>query len=195
MAGGGFALGLAVAGTLAHIGRMTHICAWPHCTLEGSFPAPKDPRDLRLKQYFCKEHIREFNKRWNGLEGFHPDEIFRMQNTGPSWDKPTWNLGLNDARGEPRTSPFASADDLFEFFQQRVAREGKHAAPALELPADVKEAMVILNVQPPLEQLVLKKQYLGLVKQHHPDVNKSAGAEEHIKKINVAYKILTAYVM
>lgn len=174
---------------------MTHTCAWPDCTLEGTFPAPKDPRDLRLRQYFCQAHIREFNKRWNGLDGFHPEEIFRMQNVGPSWDKPTWNMGMGDARSETRSTPFSNADDLFEFFQQRIRREGQGSATTLEgeLPADVREAMVILNVQQPLEQAMLKKQYLGLVKQHHPDVNKSAGAEEHIKRINVAYKILADY--
>lgn len=173
---------------------MSHVCAWPDCTEEANFPAPRDPRDLRARQYFCQAHIKEFNKRWNGLEGFSPDEMFRMQNGGAAWDKPTRPMGLNGFGTEPeRKSPFANAQDLFEFFQERTAREGSKPA-TLQLPPDVKEACVIFNIESPLEEMQLKKQYLSLVKQHHPDVNKSTHAEEHIKRINVAYKILTAYV-
>lgn len=174
---------------------MTHICAWPECSEDASFPAPRDPRNLSARQYFCQAHIKEFNKRWNGLEGFSPDEMFRMQNGGAAWDKPTRPMGLNGfGEAEPRTSPFSSAQDLFEFFQTRTAQEGVAAPRSLNLPPDVKEACVIFNIEAPLEESALKKHYLALVKQHHPDVNKSEHAEDHIKRINVAYKILTAYV-
>ncbi|MCP5405444.1 MAG: DnaJ domain-containing protein [Pseudomonadaceae bacterium] len=173
---------------------MTHTCAWPDCSLEGSFPAPKDPRDLRLRQYFCQTHIREFNKRWNGLEGFHPDDIFKMQNVGPSWDKPTWTVGVSPTSEAAKSAPFANADDLFDFFQQRIKQKASPSAAApLVLPPDVKEALVIFNIEQPLPAAPLKKHYLALVKQHHPDVNKSATAEEHLKRINVAYKILADY--
>lgn len=172
---------------------MTHTCAWPECTAEGTFPAPRDPRNLQTRQYFCQPHIKEFNKRWDGLKGFSPDEMFRMQNGGPSWDKPTWKMGLKGHGEQAAGSPFGNAQDLFEFFQHRTATEGRAAPRALVLPADVKEACVIFNIDAPLDETTLKKQYLALVKQHHPDVNKSAHAEEHIKRINVAYKILTAY--
>lgn len=177
---------------------MTHTCAWPNCKAEGTFPAPRDPRNLGARQYFCQPHIKEFNKNWNGLSGFSPDEMFRMQNGGPSWDKPTWHLGLNgqSAGAKKAASPFANANDLFEFFQKRTAKEDKNKAlpQPLHLPPDVKEACVIFNLEaPPPDTATLKKTYLALVKQHHPDVNKSEHAEDHIKRINVAYKILTAY--
>jgi len=37
----------------------------------------------------------------------------------------------------------------------------------------------------------IKKAYRGLARKRHPDVDKSAGAEERFKKINEAYKILS----
>lgn len=173
---------------------MSHSCAWPGCDAEGTFPAPKDPRNLSARQYFCQPHIKEFNKRWNGLDGFSEDEMFRMQNTGSHWNTPTRKMGLHGQGGaKVGESPFASAQDLFAFFQDRVKNE-KTVPQPLRLPPDVKEACVIFNIDAPADEAALKKHYLALVKQHHPDVNKSPHAEEQIKRINVAYKILTAFV-
>lgn len=171
-------------------------CAWPGCDCEGTFPAPRDPRNLGARQYFCQPHIKEFNKRWNGLEGFSVDEIYQMQDGGATWNRPTWGMGINGQKAHAKSSPFSNAQDLFNFFQQRVATEpntGKGESPASLLPPDVKEACVIFNIGQPLPAATLKKQYHALVKQHHPDVNKSDQSEEHIKRINVAYQILTDY--
>lgn len=181
---------------------MTHKCAWPDCPNEGSFPAPRNPRDLRERQYFCEAHIKEFNKRWNGLEGFSENEIYKMQDGTATWQRPTWSVGLNgagpsDAHVEhPYVDPFARADDLFSFFKSRVAREkaGESLPSTAHLPADVKESCAIFGIEQPLEPVTLKKRYLSLMKQHHPDVNKSASqAADQTKRINVAYRILTDY--
>jgi hypothetical protein len=170
-------------------------CAWPECREHGQYPAPRDPRNLSARQYFCAGHIKEFNKRWNGLEGYTVDDIYKLQHGAATWNRPTWGMGVNGAKVEAAANPFARAQDLFEFFQNRIATEGKSkgAAPVSLLPADVKEACVIFNIEQPLEETGLKKRYLTLVKQHHPDVNKTSTAEEQLKRINVAYKILTDY--
>jgi len=177
---------------------MTHTCAWPNCPEEGTFPAPRNPRDLSQRQYFCQPHIKEFNKRWNGLEGFSENEIYGMQDGTAVWQRPTWSIGLNgagatDARVE---HPFTNADDLFGFFKNRVAREraGESLPSTRHLPADVKESCAIFGIEQPLEATLLKKRYISLMKQHHPDVNKSAeNAANQTKRINVAYRILTDY--
>lgn len=171
---------------------MTHICAWPDCTTEGTFRAPKNPRDLNEKQYFCQAHIKEFNKRWNGLDGFSMDELFQMQSGGATWQRPTRSMGLNAAAEKAQAAPFANAKDLFDFFQNQTPAH-RAAPPVIILPADVKEACVVFNIDAPLPAEPLKKAYLALVKQHHPDVNKSANAEDFIKRINVAYKVLSVY--
>lgn len=172
-------------------------CAWPDCPNEGKFPAPRNPRDLRQRQFFCEAHIKEFNKRWNGLDGFSESEIYQMQDGAATWSRPTWNMGLNGGgpTGAHVEHPFASADDLFGFFKSRVAREkaGETLPSTAHLPADVKESCAIFGIEQPLEALVLKKRYLTLVKQHHPDVNKSDAAADLTKRINVAFRILTDY--
>jgi hypothetical protein len=184
---------------------MTHICAWPGCEAEGTFPAPKDPRNLSERQYFCQPHIKEFNKNWNGMSGFNESEIFSMQSGAATWNRPTWGMGVNGAKlGPSATAAFATADDLYSFFQDRIKQEGLNSSnmgariegPAAlrQLPDDVQEALVIFNLQAPADAATLKPKYHALVKQHHPDVNPSEGAAEHIKRINVAYKILTEFI-
>lgn len=177
-----------------------HQCAWPNCPNEGTFPAPRNPRNLSERQYFCQEHIKEFNKRWNGLSGFSENEIYQMQDGTATWQRPTWGMGLNQgvnmagATGARVEKAFANADDLFGFFKNRIAQEKAENLPSTRhLPADVKEACAIFSIEQPLVEEMLKKRYLSLVKQHHPDVNKSADAPEHIKRINVAYRILVDY--
>ncbi|MBI1309339.1 MAG: DnaJ domain-containing protein [Proteobacteria bacterium] len=176
----------------------THTCAWPQCREEGLFPAPKDPRDLKQRQYFCQPHIKEFNKRWNGLSGFSENEIYQMQDGAATWQRPTWGMGLGASGGTPTgarvENTFASADDLYGFFKNRVAQEGARPSSATRhLPPDVKEACAIFSIEQPLEEALLKKRYLSLVKTHHPDVNKSPDAPEHIKRINVAFRILADF--
>lgn len=166
-----------------------HICAWPDCEKEATFPAPKDPRDLSARQYFCQEHIKIFNKKWNGMDGFSEEEILKIQDGDATWQRPTWTIGSNPTG--PSTYNFESADDLFEFFNKRRVAPPKPEAEE-ELPLDVQEACLIMELEKPLPKTKLKHHYHDLVKAHHPDLHEGASeAEEHLKKINVAYKILT----
>ena len=41
------------------------LCSWAGCMQEGEFKAPVSRDNLRQYQYFCLDHIRQFNK---GLE-------------------------------------------------------------------------------------------------------------------------------
>lgn len=173
---------------------MKQPCAWPNCTEEGTFSAPRNPRNLSDRQYFCQPHIKEFNKRWNGLTGFSEDEIYGMQDSQGTWNRPTWSMGLGQKPTGARTDKvFANSEDLYGFFKNRLAEESVKLPTSKNLPPDVKEACAIFSIEQPLEEMMLKKRYLNLVKQHHPDVNKSPDAPEHIKRINVAYRILADF--
>ena len=170
-------------------------CAWQNCEEEGEFPAPTDPRDLSKRQHFCKLHIREFNKKWNGLDGFNATELDAIQLGNATWDRPTWPMGTNHMN-QPDTLAFDSAEDLYDFFKQRKTKKAPHSKPAAsELPADVTESCIIFNLKVPPSKSDLKKIYLTLIKRHHPDVNHStAQAEDYVKRINVAYQILRDFI-
>ena len=52
------------------------------------------------------------------------------------------------------------------------------------------ELYQILDLKPNASEVEIKKAYLKLVKQYHPDRNKSVGAAEHFQQIQSAYEIL-----
>ena len=166
-------------------------CAWPECKEEGTFPAPCDPKDLRKRQYFCKSHIREFNKKWKGMQGFDANEIFTLQQGAATWNRPTWKMGVNGSSSS--TSTFGTAEDLYQFFKQR--RKATRNESVTSIPADVQEACYILQLQDPIGGKQLKQRYLKLVKENHPDVHPDDDdAAEKIKKINVAFRILEDFI-
>lgn len=166
-------------------------CAHPNCLKEGEFSAPVNPHNLRLRQYFCAEHIKEFNKKWDGLAGMNAEEIKAYEDVGATWHRPTWPMGSEEIAANH--VHFETAEDLFSFFKSRTAAQpaAQQQAQSTMLPPDVKEACSIFNITEPLPPAPLKEQYLKLIKKHHPDIspNKEA-ATEMVKKINVAYKIL-----
>ncbi|MFT7434173.1 MAG: hypothetical protein ACI9TY_001821 [Alphaproteobacteria bacterium] len=181
-----------------------NLCAWPDCKEEGTFAAPKNTQDIYDRQYFCQAHIKDFNKRWNGLEGMSDDDIFSMQ-TKSTWNRPTKKFGIHGVSAQAAHFEFADAEDLFQFFKQRQKEESikkqygfeEHTQEAndIALPADVAEACSIFSVEIPIETGKLKKKYLSLMKKHHPDFNKGAKKnEEHVKKINVAFQIIKEYI-
>lgn len=177
-------------------------CAWPDCQEEGTFAAPKSAKDIYDRQYFCANHIKEFNKHWNGLDGMSQDDIFSMQ-TKATWERPTQRFGIHGVSAKTANFTFESAEDLFKFFKQRQKEETIKKAYGFyqetkeedDLSPDVKEACSILGVDLPLEFTALKKKYLSLMKKHHPDLNKgSKQQEDHVKKINVAFQIIQDYI-
>lgn len=192
---------VAFLGVWAYRKLMTNkqLCAHPECAEPGEFSAPKNPRNLRERQFFCKKHIVEFNKRWNGLEGFSSDEIFTMQDGAATWNRPTWAMGVNSHSAQAAQFQFNSADDLYNFFSARkkaeTAKTDTKETTGASLPPDVREACAIFSLTPPFSAQLLKRTYLNLVKQHHPDIHKNnPEAEEMVKKINVAHQILADYV-
>ena len=48
----------------------------------------------------------------------------------------------------------------------------------------------VLGISKTASQDEIKKAYRNLARKHHPDVDKSAGAEERFKEINEAYQVL-----
>ncbi|MAF31367.1 MAG: hypothetical protein CMF60_04095 [Magnetococcales bacterium] len=176
-------------------------CAWPNCKEEGTFAAPKSTKDIYDRQYFCQEHIKEFNKRWNGLDGMSDDDIFAMQ-TKSTWNRPTRRFGIHGVSAKTAQFTFANAEDLFTFFKQRQREENIRKSygfyteeEAEEVTPDVQEACDILSIKLPIDFATLKKTYLALMKKHHPDLNKGSKKEEdHVKKINVAFQIIQDYI-
>lgn len=174
-------------------------CAWPYCKNEGTFQAPCDPRDLRKRILLCNKHIIDYNKRWNGLDGFTSEEIFNMQGN-PAWDKPTWKIGEKQKMNEAIFNFTHGSDKRIhghDFFSDEVDIEGaqRKMSQNMMIPPQVLEAMDILGVEEPLEVVKVKRAYKKLVKANHPDLTEhKIKAEEKLKEINDAYHKLKKYL-
>ena len=50
-------------------------CDYPGCKEKGAYRAPKSPDLLDEYFWFCKDHIREYNLKWNFFQGTTDDEF------------------------------------------------------------------------------------------------------------------------
>ena len=178
--------------------EIKRICAYPGCTQEAEYPAPADPRNYKKRIYFCLEHVKEYNKKWNGLEGLSSDEIFTMQ-LGGHWDRPTWQMGLGSFSYKTATAN-DRMNDPYSMFGERSTDPSKEKAstkedlPPATMPGQIRRACQTLGINSVKDLETIKKAYRAQVKQHHPDINQDvADAGTRIKSINEAYKTLMVY--
>ncbi len=53
----------------------TRACEHPGCQETGQYRAPKSPDDLEEFYWFCKDHVREYNLKWNFFHGQTEEEV------------------------------------------------------------------------------------------------------------------------
>jgi DnaJ-domain-containing protein 1 len=162
-------------------------CDVPGCLGHGEHRAPK-ARD-RLNEYFwfCLDHVREYNSRWDYYRGMSDREIEQELRRDMTWQRPTWPMGF-----WPRREREA---------REHVAREfgfgggpsGGGEAPPRRPRTPEEEARAVLDVAPDAGFPDIKARYRELAKRHHPDANHGdPAAEERLKRINQAYTTLKA---
>lgn len=166
------------------------VCEAPGCRLEGGFRAPRARDRLDEYRWFCLEHVREYNKKWDYFAGMDADAIEKHIRADTTWRRPVWPMGAR-RNGSPYANikdPFGLADD---------AGLGEKPPPKFDgseqlTPAE-RNALDVLELSWPLTRAVVKSRYKELVKRHHPDANGGAReAEEKLKEINAAYSTLRA---
>lgn len=173
-------------------------CDVPGCDCLGEFRAPKSRYDLKDYYWFCLDHVRQYNANWDFFKGMSPGEIENHLNKATVWDRPTWRMtqaGMNEentcqkiyehfSRGE---SAFGDFDMSGE--EQKEEKGGAHIDLG-SIPHPTIEALAVMDLQPPVVWEEVKARYKQLAKKYHPDTNKGPGAEDQLKKVNLAYTIL-----
>ena len=161
------------------------VCEAPLCEAEGLFPAPKSRDALRDYRYFCLDHVRDYNKRWNYFSGMEGQALEKAMRDATSWERPSWKFGTGTDK-VPRPDEL---NDVFGLFDEDITST-KQAAMA-QLDPEERAAWACLGIDPTEDKNILKKQYNQLVKQHHPDKHQGdQKAEEKLKEINLAYSLL-----
>jgi DnaJ domain len=154
-------------------------CDWPGCPAEGEHRAPRSRRELKQFWWFCLAHVRQYNASWNYYAGMTEQEIEADVRFDTVWQRPSWRMGEN-----VRAFAFGSVGDAFAIFG--------NAAEAQQRPATPEEqAMVVLDLEPPVTVAIVKARYKTLVKRYHPDANGGdKAAEERFKDISAAYRVV-----
>lgn len=162
-------------------------CDFPGCSEAGDFRAPRSREKLNEYFWFCQEHAREYNEQWDYLAGLSIGDIEKHIRDAAVWERPTWPLGEWRKREQELRDrvkkAFFSADGL--------GTGNTEPNKSAHEPVGERDALVALDLQPPVTFAAIKKQYRKLVKRYHPDANGgSRAAEEKIKSINQAFTLL-----
>ena len=164
------------------------LCDAPGCLEHGRYPAPRDRLRPRPYLYFCLEHIRAYNSGWDYYRGMSSDQIEADRRLDFVWRRQTWANGGKSRR--TATADFQFEDPLAAFHD--LDGDDLNARPRRVRPASPEaRAQSTLGLDDDFDLAILKMRYKTLVKRWHPDANGgSSEAEERLKKINEAYRVL-----
>ena len=65
----------------------TRKCEHSGCREAAKYRAPKSPDILDDYFWFCKEHIREYNLKWNFFDGSSEEELQKQMDSDRVWER------------------------------------------------------------------------------------------------------------
>jgi hypothetical protein len=164
------------------------VCEAPGCRLLGEYRAPFARDRLDQHRWFCLEHVRDYNKKWDYFAGLDASEIERHIRADTTWRRPVWPLGGRRNGGPQIHDPLGLREEAGLDEKPPPRMDGSEQLTPAE-----RNAMGVLELSWPTTLADVKSRYKELVKIHHPDANGGAReAEEKLKEINVAYSTLRA---
>lgn len=148
----------------------TRACEFPGCKEHGLYRAPKSPDLLDEFFWFCKEHVREYNLKWNFFNGTTDDEFQKFLDKSRVWERETRPFSRKD---DGRAWARLGVNDPMEILGEKATQNpGKVAATATrKLPSTERKALEILDARDTMTRTEIRKQYKSLVKDLHPDMN------------------------
>ena len=157
-------------------------CNQKGCLKPGLFKAPKSRNEIKNYIWFCEEHVKSYNKKWNYCKDMTQKDIEKhIQLDTIGW-RPTWNFSTSRIKFKSFGNVFS---DYFDFFKKKNNQSKMNKKKSL-----VKNALKILNIDN--ENVTIKlieNKYKKLVKKYHPDRNNgNKEYEEKLKKVNQAFE-------
>lgn len=171
----------------------TRACDHPGCAGGGEYRAPKSRSRLNEYYWFCLDHVREYNRAWDYYAGMSQDQIEAELRHDTTWQRPSWPLGFWGVQ-EKFLRDRVTQGFSFEFGREAGKGPSEERAQRRQTARTAEEeALVVLELKPPVDFPRIKARYRELVKIHHPDANGGdKAAEEKLKEINQAYNTLKA---
>ena len=148
----------------------TRTCDHAGCEETGQYRAPKSPDDLDQFYWFCKEHVREYNLKWNFFHGASEEEFDEQINKDRVWDRPTKPFGKKGE--EAKAWSRLGVDDPHQILGDNATRNpGRGPTNGRKLPPTERRALDILDAKDNWTKPEIRKSYKALIKVLHPDMN------------------------
>lgn len=156
-------------------------CQHPGCNKSGQYRAPKSRDTLDEYLWFCRDHVREYNQRWNFFDGQTEAEMQGTIEHERIWGRASKPFGsaAREARGWARhgiDDPHQVLGDKATPRRAQPTRPG--GAATRHLPSVERKALEVLDARDTWSRAEIRKQYKSLVKDLHPDLNGGNRADE-----------------
>lgn len=155
------------------------VCDKPGCGKPGKFRAPRSAEQLDSFWWFCLDHVREYNLKWNFFQDQSDDDLERQFAADRVWERPTSPFSETVQRRSPHTEGRAWArfgfDDPMELLGEKATLnpggERSGPRPQRRLPPTERKALEILDAQDTQTKTEIRQIYKAMVKDLHPDMN------------------------
>ena len=172
-------------------------CEWPGCTRAGAHPAPKGRGREGQYFFYCREHVREYNRQYNYFRGMSDDEIASFQQSAMTGHRPTWNVGTAaggfGGKGQDWRA-FAYAFDVSDplgIFGASDPREDQSQPHGRRLHNAELKSLRALGLDADASASDIRAQFKSLVMTLHPDQNGGdRSSEDKLREVIQAYKYL-----
>lgn len=155
-------------------------CDKPGCDKPGKFRAPRSPDHLDSFYWFCLDHVREYNLKWNFFQDQSDDDLERQFASDKVWERPTRPFsetvqGGRSPHAEGRAWARFGFDDPMELLGEKATLnpggERQGPRPQRKLPPTERKALEILDAQDTQTKTEIRQIYKAMVKDLHPDMN------------------------
>ena len=167
-----------------HIDKEKLGCDWEGCDQIGEFKAPS--KDLDNFLWFCEEHVKIYNQKWDFFDGMSQSEIENFMYDDLTFHKKTQKFGNKDTFFQKLWNN-AIEDELLFFnkFKNSTSYTGAKYNHTQVLALKKMELNTEVNWSD------IRVQFKKLVKKYHPDINAgNKKYEEKLKEITLAYSFL-----
>ncbi len=154
----------------------TRQCEMPGCEESGQYRAPKSPDHLDQYVWFCKDHVREYNLKWNFFNGATEEEMDEQISKDRVWERETKPLGKKTI--EQRAWERLGIDDAHQVLGENATQNPGRKAVGRRLPPTERRAIEILEAKDTMTKTEVRKQYKSLIKVLHPDMNGGDRSQE-----------------
>jgi hypothetical protein len=155
----------------------TRQCEHDGCQETGQYRAPKSPDLLDEYLWFCKDHVREYNLKWNFFHGTTEEEMDAQISSDRVWGRNTKPFGRKS--DEQRAWARLGVDDPHQVLGEKATQNpGKSITGTRRLPPTERRALEILEARDHWTKLEIRKQYKSLIKVLHPDMNGGDRSDE-----------------